>query len=1276
MYFLKLLLLKFKSLLYWLFWAGPKAILVAIKKGIIATCWAVLRCFDRPATTNSSKLPDLCPTDDAKYVDAYIDMLNETLINREQTVREIAITSPYSGGKSSLLNTYIRKTPFLKFTSISLASFKDLSQGVGVDSPDENTAPIAGTNASNIKQGASHVREDLSKIEKSIVQQLLYRTDSKKTPNSRFRRIFPLPVSYFQAISIATSLVFWGAIIGGIHYLPTFSLKNLIESVLSTPKLTNINLWFLSYLVSLPLLVVRDLYKNLSGYNISKFNPAKGELAFEQQKKDSIFNIYLDEIIYFFASQKSNVVIFEDLDRFQNTEVFIKLKELNKLINDSKDVKQKVRFIYALRDDVFKGKDRTKFFDVIIPIIPIASKANSYPQLKELIQNSNLIDDVEDSFLRGISVYVDDMRMLKNIVTEFGIYKNTLIKNLEHLNLTKLFAFIVYKNVYCDDFALLHSGKGDLITFFSDIANLKSEKEESIEAEINQFKQRSLDSEHELTSSLKELNASYVLSLLPKINTNHGVYEISGHRIDTIKNPEVFDELLLDKSQMTYRINTNNNYQSVSFNFGKFLDELLPNYDERKRRIIDKSEEVKLDISKQVDQLNVELSLLHELPITRIIKACSRQDVFKNIADKHLLVLLLERGYIDQHYDEYISHFHEGHMTLNDMAFIRNVQSDENADPLCTVDNYEEALKYLSDEDYKKGTFLNYQLFDHMLGSKNPFPVFRFIENHLAGNSNRIQLVRDGLKNLVNKEAWIVAVIHNFNNYWKDLITEQSIIQKDKQLLLIHSIDSLPSKGCNDYLKDAVDELQNFLNENESIGQHFAESELDDSKIFSVFRYLDVKFQHLSHIEEKMDFLALVLKNQLFEVHEANLSLIAEKLFGLKDNNRDFSCLKAIEDEDFKRTFDTEIEQIALRLSHGHFSVSNEGDYIWLLNNKDISIDTRINIIKTHNFIIDDIRSLNNRHELSIYLLEAQRIPPNWSNTEYLCDNDSIPDKPFKEYLNNNYEALCSEKETNLSNEAIESYLLLILDDRIEMEAFESYFVLFNYQYTNEQLKEIPEPKLASLIENAQLQIDIDTYEALIEAHKELSIVYLAKYFDYFVIEEQLDESLSIDSEVFYRLLESSKLSSIQRKILIESRNSLIDTNLDQDVLRDALGYQEVTKGIDISDSDIPKIPMAILERIISASDAKFNKVLLTGQLQYLSDSEAIHFLELAKIDFTQALTAKRSFKVENDKVNTLLATVLECRSLISSFKEQKNKLFDKEKPRIEIFVKKSLNVE
>ena len=104
---------KIKFVSQWIFVEIPKSILMAIRQVFINICWTMLKSFEHPIQTKSSKLPDLCPTDNAKYVDSYIDMLNEALINREKTVKEIAVTSPYSGGKSSFLNTFKRKTPFL-----------------------------------------------------------------------------------------------------------------------------------------------------------------------------------------------------------------------------------------------------------------------------------------------------------------------------------------------------------------------------------------------------------------------------------------------------------------------------------------------------------------------------------------------------------------------------------------------------------------------------------------------------------------------------------------------------------------------------------------------------------------------------------------------------------------------------------------------------------------------------------------------------------------------------------------------------------------------------------------------------------------------------------------------------------------------------------------------------------------------------------------------------------------------------------------------------------
>ncbi|WP_404389794.1 hypothetical protein [Pseudoalteromonas phenolica] len=1252
--------------------SGAKFVKKTFKSGVIKACWSILQCFERPALTNSAKIPDLCPTDDAKFVDSYIDMLNESLLNREQSVKEIALTSPYSGGKSSFINTYIRKTPFLKFTSISLASFKDLSQNIGVDSPEDNTATLVGANGNGVKFESTQ-RENLSKIEKSIVQQLLYRTNSEDTPNSRFRRIFPHPVSSFDAISIAAATVFWASILGSMIYLPDFKLAKLVNSVLSSPTCLNIHLWILSYFVSLPMLVVRDLYKNLSGYSLSKFNPTKGELAFEQQKKDSIFNIYLDEIIYFFSSQKTDVVIFEDLDRFENVEVFIKLKELNKLINDSKDVTQKVRFIYALRDDVFQGKDRTKFFDVIIPIIPIASKANSYPQIKELMTQAGLLNDVNDSFLRGVSVYVDDMRMLKNIVTEFVIYKNTLTKNLQHLDLTKLFAFIIYKNVYCDDFALLHSEQGLLSSFFLDIGEIRNNRETALKAEIEEIKQRILDSERELTASLEELNSNYVINLLEKFPKNSGVWEVSGYRVYTIHKADIFDTLLNDSSRLTFRSSPQHQNSSTNFTFSQFLDELSPDYKERKQRIIDKSELGKQALSKKIEQLTEELAVVNDLSLAGIIETCPREEVFKNIEDKPLLILLLERGYIDQHYNEYISHFHEGHTTLNDMAFIRCVQGNKELDPDRVLDNYQEVLKYFSDEDYKKSAFFNYKLFDEILKGKDKYPIYRFIENNIAQSQNGVILVRDGLKNLKNKEAWIRAVVSKYRGFWDDLVKEQSLIQKEKHHLLLHAFNALPSKNINAYVKNAIESLNNYLNENESIGKSFLDLDLDEAKLVNLFSALDVKFQHLSYIENENDFLSLVLKFRLFEVTESNISVIAKSLFDLADNSKDFSDLIKIEENEFKKFFNDNIEEIASFVASNRLTVSKSDDYIWLLNCKDIKQDTCKKIIETNSFNIDDIKTLSNRYELSKDLLKHQRIVPNWNNTLYLEENDTITDKEFKSFLNDNSKALCSEKEPMLSNEYAKSFAHMILDDIIELKVFADYLTFLNYQYSYTDIEEIPSQKLTYLIENKLLPSDINTFEAISHVNFEQTVKYLLNNFESFISGGDLIDELQINSELFYELLKSNEFHAKNKKVLVESRSELLSFSDNEEILKFLFGYKDVIQDKDIDYLNIPKLPLGFLKNTILESDDDFKKILLASQLQYLDDDEVVNILTISKIDFSNAFTPKRSFKVAKNNINIIFATKLEERGLISSFKDYKRKSNSDGNEQLEIFVKKSV---
>src|SRR5690606_23770280 len=60
--------------------------------------------------------------------------------------------------------------------------------------------------------------------------------------------------------------------------------------------------------------------------------PAKLTLA---DKSGSYFDDYLDEIVYFFQVSKTRILVLEDMDRFDNVEVFEDLRALNVLLNHS-----------------------------------------------------------------------------------------------------------------------------------------------------------------------------------------------------------------------------------------------------------------------------------------------------------------------------------------------------------------------------------------------------------------------------------------------------------------------------------------------------------------------------------------------------------------------------------------------------------------------------------------------------------------------------------------------------------------------------------------------------------------------------------------------------------------------------------------------------------------------------------------------------------------------------------------------------------------------------
>ena len=444
------------------------------------------------------KFKDLAPIDDADKDGVYSDAIRFAL-SREK-VSNIALTGPYGSGKSSIIQSFLKLygKPVLQ---ISLASF--------VSGTEADAEAGTGTKAGSGREGKVTRQE----IERSILQQMLYGADSNKLPFSRFKRIqSPGAGSAFKSFFImAGMLSVWyllnkqGDIISGKFFNPV-SLSNWKN--------------YLSIFIAVPFLwrVLHHFYVASFGLSLKSISLKDVEIKPDRDDQESILNRHLDEIIYFFQSTKYDLVIIEDLDRFNDAEVFVTLREINKLVNDNSKVKRPVKFLYALRDDMFANTERTKFFEFIIPVIPIINTSNSIDMVLKQGERLKLEERLNGQFLREVSRYLNDLRLIQNIFNEYSIYIAELEKDQKGvLDPNKLLSVLIYKNVYPKDFEQLHRGEGNL----AGILNLQDELVKSGEA---LYRKNILDLEKQIevmdqqvSLGVHELRKIYAMALIEKL---------------------------------------------------------------------------------------------------------------------------------------------------------------------------------------------------------------------------------------------------------------------------------------------------------------------------------------------------------------------------------------------------------------------------------------------------------------------------------------------------------------------------------------------------------------------------------------------------------------------------------------------------------------------------------------------------------------------------------------------------------------------------------------
>ena len=428
------------------------------------------------------------------------------------SIKNIAITGVYGSGKSTIWNTYVKEKNLKNIITVSLGKYEDECG----ESRYNNDGKVENNSCSTKVDN-----EQENRIERQIINQIVSQIDSKKISKSKYKFKSDkgdLIETIFVCLLVLTSILL-------INWDKFSKLKGILW----------LSIVGILFLVSLFWIILGLKKKNI--FNISKINFKLVEAQLDEKvsSDETIIDKDMKEIVYLLYNSGTEVVVFEDLDRYDNIEIYNKLRELNFLanghVNSNGKTKRIIRFIYMVKDGLFVSKDRTKFYDFIMTVVPIVDSRTSENYLISLLikdkknynENPN---ELQANILANISLYIDDMRLLKNIVNEYYVYLNILpIKELK-LNKNKLFAMMVLKNVFPKEYELLQKNRGYIYNLFGKLKNQKNIIRKKFKKEIARLGKEPIiikdkDKEEEEKKSWEEYYNNERNRLVNEMNTMH-----------------------------------------------------------------------------------------------------------------------------------------------------------------------------------------------------------------------------------------------------------------------------------------------------------------------------------------------------------------------------------------------------------------------------------------------------------------------------------------------------------------------------------------------------------------------------------------------------------------------------------------------------------------------------------------------------------------------------------------------------------------------------------
>lgn len=1158
----------------------------------------------------------------------YSDKLEWGINNNE--VRNIAITGSYGSGKSSIIKSFIKNKKLEeKSLSISFANF-------------ENDDKL-------IKK---------EEIEFNIVNQILYSEKKSKLRNSRFKRITNKSEKE-KILTIAFLLLFIYTVIN--IFFPSLNNKISIFPYCEFQKY-----FFIPLFIIQTFYILYHIYDDVINFRITKISPTDIQITNENKElTESILNKYYDEILNFFLVSDIEIVFIEDLDRYEGSvSIFTHLRQINEQLNNSKDLdNKKITFVYAVKDDLLKDEHtKTKFFDLIIPILPFINSNTSrefiITKLKEL--DNDILDNNPNikNLIKEISPYINDTRTALNIKNEFIIFKDQYISNWEKNNpdekdklissspYDKILAIVVYKNLFAKDYVNLLCNSFDSLVYSifyykeEFLKNSISEKEtriKEIDDEIKKFKTSHIPD----IESLNKIMINSLIILLVEKDISLNSIEINKERI-TLRNLHIDENFKTLKENIKYRKNNWSEFTNTNISFQQLVESSGIDYNKEYDKIKSISEGIIERLQKEKLELNKEISIIKSKSISDLIKRISDSEIFEKskfkieqkdgekvdrealLYELKLLFILVKNGYLNEQYLNYISHKHEGLLDFEDIRFRNKIIDNIEPDFNYKIKNIEDFMDDISQSHFNSKTIFNYSILNFLLKNfdKHNDEINLFYDNLFTNENYQKDFIIGAFANL--DEKYVFKFYHKViykKAFWKNIVDNKEITN---QIILNILKESNPDKLLSQL--NSEDKLLEYLKENENILKDISAEQLE-----LLHTNISFKISDLNNIT-KFEVQEFIYKNNLYHINETNLEIINTKINEINIPEWKISNLSKLYNEPLDDYLYYNINEFLDVLYYPKIKKEENGQSVinWILTNENVKDVYRY--IKEIEFVLDslniDITVIDFDKSLFKPLLEFQRIKPSWYNIKIIYSITGLTNELIA-FINLNKNILEHDQDLSIDNDD-ELICEIIKSNKIEE------FKIFDA--TDIEFEEIDDyvdftKFIEYIIDTKRVELNTEIFNVI---NNENKLHFINQY-----IRQDLDlDELEIEAKVYAKLIIESE-DQISKFLIGYILNDFNKIDFEEEAIISLISDYIIENNSNVDFNILDKLMYYIDEESV-----KLNLISIKFKLSpHLAEDDVI---ELLKHTSTfEAIEEKENYKVELNDVNNEILNYLKSKKII-----------------------------